>query len=180
MPPASRAAYIASSSNATSSYCNDDYYGGGGGGCFGPNATVQVDLAGERITRLVKDVRKGDKLVVADGTATVLCAVSIDRDPSKRLVSLPGGLTITGGHPIRIDGEWKLPREIETAVAEANTSGKVYNFVLDRSHVVLVNGIECITWGHGLTDPVVKHSYFGTSQIISDLSQFSGWHSGFV
>jgi len=39
---------------------------------------------------------------------------------------------------------------------------------------MLVNGIECITLGHGIkNDPVASHSYFGSEQILKDLEKNS-------
>ena len=62
----------------------------------------------------------------------------------------------------------------------ANPSGLVYNFVLDRYHIVLVNGMECVTWGHGLTEAGVQHEYYGSQKIIKDLVSLPGWSSGSV
>jgi len=100
-------------------------------------------------------VKKGDKVVTSNGVATVRCAVKIVRDASKLLTAFASGLTITKRHPVRINGVWRLPSQISDTTEVANPSGYVYNFVLDSDHILLVNGIECITWAHGLTDPVV-------------------------
>jgi len=123
-------------------------------------------------------VRKGDKIAVADGFATVRCVIKIARSASKSLLVFSGGLTITKRHPIRVNGAWINPSEIVTNEV-SNPSGFVYNFVLDRSHVPLVNGIECVTWGHGLTAEGVKHAYYG-SKIVEDLSAMQGWSAGFI
>ena len=129
----------------------------------------------------VTEVRSGDKVLVADGSiATVRCLVRIARDPAKSLLVLPGGLTITKRHPIRVAGSWKLPMDF-TSAETPNPSGFVYNFVLDSSHVLLVDGVECITWGHNFTeDNVVRHAYYGSQAIIDDLSAIAGWNEGFV
>lgn len=49
----------------------------GYGVCFGPNSTVMVEHEdGYRERTLCPDVRRGDRLVVADGgTAAVVCVV---------------------------------------------------------------------------------------------------------
>ena len=100
-------------------------------------------------------------MVVVDGFATVICVVKIAVDPTKSLSSFPSGLTITKRHPIRINGEWTQPCKVTTDEV-ANPAGCIYNFVLDRSHIPLINGIECVTWGHDLTAPGVAHSYYGS------------------
>lgn len=61
-----------------------------------------------------------------------------------------------------------------------NPAGYVYNFVLDSCHVLLVDGIQCATWGHGLQEDVVRHAYYGSQTIIRDLSDMPGWTDGLV
>ena len=87
----------------------DNYYGGYG--CFGETSTVIVQAPdGSRKQTAVVDIRKGDKVLVAGGAlAEVRCLVRIARDARKNLLSLPGGLTITKRHPIRINDQWMLP-----------------------------------------------------------------------
>jgi len=147
------------SAPATNVYYQQADSSGGGGPCFGETSTV---LIGEqKVETKVKDVRKGDKMVVADGFATVKCVIRITRDASKSLMSFPGGLTITKRHPIRLNGKWTQPCMV-TSDEVANPAGCVYNFVLDRSHIPLINGIECCTWGHGFTATGVAHPYYGS------------------
>lgn len=127
----------------------------------------------------VTDVRAGDQVRVADGIAQVKCVVRIARPLMKKLVALPGGLMITPHHPVRINGDWQLPRELATRMVD-NHSGCVYNFILDRCHILLVNGIECVTWNHGIPGTVVGHPFFGTSRVLHDLEAMSGWEQGFI
>ena len=56
----------------------------------------------------------------------------------------------------------------------------MYNVVLDRCHVLLVDGVECVTLGHGLEGGVVGHPYYGTSRVLRDLAVLPGWEDGFV
>jgi len=55
----------------------------------------------------------------------------------------------------------------------------VYNFVLDSCHVLMVNGVECVSLGHGLTEPGVAHPYYG-NLILRDLVELPGWSAGLV
>ena len=80
-----------------------------------------------------------------------MCVVKIAETQNNLLVSLPGGLTITERHPIMVNGKWSLPCEISSERV-SNTSNYVYCFVLDKCHVALVNGIQCVTWGHQIKD----------------------------
>jgi len=119
--------------------------------------------------------------VAGNGTAEVRCVVRIARSSSKALLGFPGGLTITGKHPVRIAGRWVLPSQMCQDLEQVpNPSGFVYNFVLEQCHIVLVNGVECVTWGHGIDEDVVRHSYYGTNDVISDISKLPGWDEGFV
>jgi len=130
----------------------------------------------------VSAVRPGDEVVVADGsTARVRCVAKIARALDEDLVCLPqgGGLTITPKHPVRLEGRWVMPGEVEGA-ERVQHDGWVYCFVLERCHVLLVNGVECVTWGHGLNEPGVQHDYYGTNRIIEDLEALPGWKDGMV
>ena len=59
----------------------------------------------------------------------------------------------------------------------------VYNFVLETisEHSMTVNGYTCITLGHGINDnEVTQHDYFGTQQVVEDLSQMNGADTGII
>ena len=149
------------------------YYAGAGGGCFGPNS--EVFLSDGRCVK-VTEVKAGDEVCTADGMARVRCVVMLARDQSIRQLKGLGNLSITPGHPVRVDGLWKLARDLPGETIPS--SGFVYNLVLDRCHVLLVNGFECITWAHGL--PEVPHPYFGTDRVLEDLARMQGWGRGLV
>ena len=48
---------------------------------------------------------------------------------------------------------------------------EVFNFALDQGHTVTVNNVECVTLGHGFQEDVVRHSYYGSDRVITDLHQ---------
>jgi Mg-chelatase subunit ChlD len=141
------------------------------GGCFGAQSEVVVVTEAGDVSKKVTAVRSGEEVRVADGTARVVCVVR-SAHPSSDLVRI-GELEVTAKHPIRVDGKWTLP------VGEPVTGSIVYNFVLDRCHVLMVNGVECVTLGHGLTEPGVAHPYYG-NRILRDLTQLPGWSTGLV
>ena len=154
------------------------YYAGAGGGCFGPAAAVEL-LDGSGIT--VDRVRAGAYLRVAGGGfARVRCVVRIRRPAHRALVRLAGGLVITPHHPVWVAGAWRRPADLPDATAAPNVGGCVYNFVLDHSHKLRVNGVTCATWGHGLEEEGVQHAYFGTRRILEDLCRLPGWGCGYV
>ena len=156
---------------------------GSGGGCFGAVSTVLVvGAAGETTTTAVADVRAGDTVVCADGTATVKVVVEIARDASQPpLRRLPGGLHITARHPVRVNGVWTSPAALSNTSA-AEVVDKVFNFVLDSSHVMLVNGVECVTWSHGFVEKTIRHPFYGTDAVLKSMvsTDPAGFASGYV
>ena len=172
--------YSSSSSSYSSGNTMNTYYAGSGGGCFGPNSIVQV-LDTNKISNLcISELKAGQHVMVENGKfVSVKCVIEIYND-IKQLVTLKGGLSITGKHPIRIDGEWKYPETLDPIIKERTTSNVVYNVVLESSHVMIVNGIECCTLGHGFKDQVVSHTYYGSQEVINNLQQLDGWKDGFI
>eukprot|EP00933_Yihiella_yeosuensis_P080097 TRINITY_DN93500_c0_g1_i1.p1 TRINITY_DN93500_c0_g1~~TRINITY_DN93500_c0_g1_i1.p1 ORF type:complete len:1048 (-),score=211.18 TRINITY_DN93500_c0_g1_i1:125-3268(-) len=181
---------------ATTTSCNrsaspaspqmNTYYAGAGGGCFDPSCKVLLvtqTSVGEEFEQQIAlgDVSPGDTLRVADGgVAKVRCIAMIDRHVAKPLVALPDGLKITPKHPVRLNSEWQLPKSLPNKLLVPSLSGQVCNVLLDRCHVLPINGIECATWGHGLTGPIIGHPFFGTEKVVSDLEAMQGWNQGLV
>lgn len=165
----------------------DNYYAGSSGGCFAPGCRVNIAASPESSfsTTTIDTLKRGDKVLVAGGIASVMCVIKISSH-SKPLYELPSGLQITGKHPIRVKGMWHPARDITGAKEVANPSGIVYNLVLDSSHVLLVNGMECATWGHGMQGKspaekkCIEHYFYGTDKIIAALTFMDGWSSGFI
>lgn len=146
--------------------------------CFDGYNSVQMK---DNSTKLVKDLRKGDQVKTPSGFASVRCVIKTLVAPETDLVQLSSGLLLTPWHPIRVNGVWKFPADqaaITTCPCEA-----VYSFILDRDHVMLIEGVECVALGHGFTDnSVIKHPFFGTNAIVDDLqTQFAaGWTDGLI
>ena len=138
-------------------------------------------------------VRAGDVLATADGgAARVRCVVATECEGGRALlVQLPGGgPTLTPWHPVRDNnnssnaaagGRWRFPLMIAGGTQAVRACPYVLNLVLDRCHELLVDGVACVTLGHGLQgDAVVEHAYWGTAAVVADLSRFPGWQRGFV
>ena len=146
-------------------------------GCV--HADTSVTMA-DGTKKRAATISQGDVVFTPAGPAKVLCVVASRCENNRmELVTLPGGLRITSYHPVRIGGKWSFPvtlnhNEVDTPV------DLVYNFVLDAHHVMVMDGVECITLGHSFSGPVVGHSYFGSSAVVEDLKQMAGWRSGRV
>ena len=126
------------------------------GGCFGPGGAVRL---ADGTTCLIQDLRKGCRVLGADGGAhKVLCMVTYSGAKTLRLPAAWGSLSVTAWHPVRRTpaGAWRFPADV---AAEEACEGselpalceqrQVYNVVLESGHVVLVDGVECVTLGHG-------------------------------
>jgi len=126
-------------------------------------------------------------------TARVKCVARIARQiATDPLLKLPGGgPEITPKHPVWCPktGQWRRPKDLPGAQAvypadvSADGTYYVYNFLLDGSDspIMLVDGVGCIVWGHGLNDAAVHHSYFGDrTKIEADLAAMPGWSQGVV
>jgi len=56
----------------------------------------------------------------------------------------------------------------------------VYNLVVDREHIVFINGIPVILLGHSYTQGILRHDYLGSQKVIQDLERMLGWNSGHI
>jgi len=160
------------------------YYAGSGGGCFVASATVEVVERGRMSVRRtrVDAVRAGDLVCVGDGSvARVRCVVRIHVGTTARpIVAFASGLAITAAHPVRVGGEWRRACDVPGAVAAPGSSPLVFNFVLDRCHLLRVDGFECATWGHCISGPIIGHPFYGTQSVVKVLEAARGWARGCV
>lgn len=145
-----------------------------GGGCFyGDSSVLMADGRSKRIT----DIVAGERVKTPEGTAEVLAVVVCGQYAPTQPMTQIGTLLITPWHPVRdSEGTWYFPAERHgSSICAVNT---VYNLVLNRDHIVIIEGVEAITLGHGLTGPVVGHDYFGTTAVIEDLNKQPGMEHG--
>jgi Mg-chelatase subunit ChlD len=137
------------------------------GGCFEDGITV---LKNEKEVP-ISCLKKGDVLV---NGARVLC-VTQQYHKSIELVPLHAQgntLRITPWHPYKLSGKWNFPQEsMGGAVKYWWKDVSVYNVVLDGGSSIKVNGIEVCTLGHGLTEDIVAHDFFGTDRVLNNLKQ---------
>lgn len=162
------------------------YYAAEGGGCFARGSTAMVSRSGERGDAFVRmdvtAIQPGDLVRVAGGgAAAVACVARLAEPAGATLRELPSGLRITAKHPIRVDGRWQLPSEQPEAKTVPNSDGFVVNFVLrgddgrthGHGHVLLIDGIECASWGHGLEGDVIADSFWGSEKVVGALAEIS-------
>ena len=145
--------------------------------CFSGKSKV---LMANNSYKLVEQLTKNDVVYTPDGNATIECVVktNIANNIAIDLVELGNGLEITPYHPVRLD-EWRFPKDIGSI--KTKKCPAVYSFVLNKNHIMKINGIECCTLAHNFQDNnVIKHPYLGTSLVVDDLKQMVGWDNGLV
>ena len=151
--------------------------GGGGGGCFAGHCKVK--LGDGTLKRL--DELDGTELVyqgVNLSPCSIKYVVKISINGPNQLCRL-GDLVITPWHPI-FDSrsgicKWVFPNQLASTYTES--IDYVFNLVLESGHYAEIEGFNCVTLGHGLTDftesnEILKHQFYGTNQVIQALEQF--------
>tara|TARA_B100000795_G_C22805707_1_gene444747 strand:+ start:2006 stop:4180 length:2175 start_codon:yes stop_codon:yes gene_type:complete len=147
------------------------------GGCFHGNSNVELN---SNNFKKCKDIEKGD-IVKTDekNTAKVVCVTKIKCHNNKcEMVSIGSDLIITPYHPIK-KKNWVFPNSLNKSnIVECDY---MYNFVLDNNHTIMIGNNICATLGHGITtNDVIKHSYYGTQKVITDLVSFKGYNKGLI
>ena len=165
------------------------------GGCFAPQTLIRM-TNGKDVP--IYDISPGDLVATPSGPATVIALVTCNSAKRSQPMSKIGDLLITPWHPVGIHGVWRFPADI--GGYNDRLMPTVYNLVLDSGHVVYASGfeashtsgagghtapsssgtgsIEACTLGHGFTEAVVAHPFFGTERVIEDLRKVAGWDVG--
>lgn len=157
------------------------------GGCFGPESIVNVVSKDKVHSVRIADIKKDDFVQVYGNengkkkVAKVICVVKAKREDPKPLVKIPNGPSLTSKHPVRIEGEWKMPGTLGYTNIPTGKDKMVYNFVLEpKNAILLVNGYQTVTFGHGLKGKVVEHGFYGSEKVINEVKKLDGWKDGLV
>jgi hypothetical protein len=153
-------------------------------GCILSKCHVKLE---NNVYKKISELKKGD---VLHNGAKVVCLIKSNY--SGQLVKI-NDLVITPYHPIKYDDKWEFPIELHAknsakdlpnpfiSIFDSHKAQTVCNLVLDANHLVTVEGVDCVTLGHGFDeDDVVKHPYYGTDRVIEDLRANLGWDEGLV
>ena len=146
------------------------------GGCFAGTCEI---LMADDTTQLVNTLKPGDIIKSDNKNTSVKCIVKIQTGGSIDMVHFDSGLLITPWHPIKQQNKWIFPANIGNS-KKINCS-EIYSIVLDTGFTsVNINGIDCITLGHGIQDdPVATHKFWGEN-ILTILKKLPGWKKGFI
>ena len=153
------------------------------GGCFHGKCTIAM---ADGSYKPLREVRRGDRVLTGAGAAaTVACVTRTQSSEGSgkrmQLVQVPKTrLLATPYHPVRVEGQWAFPSDL--GAARAVDCAAVFNLLLSGTHAsMLIEGVECVSLGHGLKGKVVGHAYFGDRQAVTaDLKKMPGWSRGVV
>jgi len=148
-----------------------------GGGCWHKNGIILVNVDNTIVPTPTYLVKPNDLVFTQDQRyAKVICIIKRYMRNIKLLQI--GDLLITEWHPVFYQNSWTFPHNITTSSVTGNF--ELYDFVLEDSHIVMVDNVACVTLGHNFDLPVVKHDFYGTDKIIHTLKKNEGWKNGFI
>ena len=127
-------------------------------------------------------VAAGEWLQVEGGGFARVCCVVLSpiTSDSSELFTVGPIAGITAWHPVRLRGAWHFP-SICGQLCECSASHMVNIVLAPKSGAyepLLVDGIPCVTLGHGLTEHGAAHGFWGTRRVLDALSAHEGWRSG--
>jgi len=137
-------------------------------------------------TITVEELKRGMQVLTRLGPRRVVSIIRTAIPNSYMQMCQLGDLVITPYHPVHLDGKWSFPADLfepqETA-CEA-----VYSLLLEPddqpdAHAVTIEGVTCITLGHGLVVPtgdgfqdVRVHAFLGDyEKVLQAIAGFPGF-----
>jgi len=119
------------------------------------------------------------------GVATIVVrerTVCAPEDGGLAVVQCPGGAWLTAAHPVfdKHAGRWVNAGDAAAPRSARRLVRTVYNFVLDAGHALDVDGLACITLGHGRAEPGLAHPHWGTRAVVDELRAQPDWPADVV
>ena len=151
------------------------------GGCF--DSYCNITMA-DGTTKILKDLKKSDIImsVTQDNVLTsakVICVFETKITMGIReFVDFENGLYITPWHPIKYNNRWVFPANIKDPIVKQCNS--MITLVLDKHHIGVINGFQCIMLGHEIKEGILKHSFYGTHKVIDVLKKNPGYKMGHI
>ena len=146
------------------------------GGCV--HGRSQADMVVSE-PRSVSELKRGDLVRGLDGeTAEILCVVETPGGEAVKMVQMSDALLITPHHPVKKGDAWAFPSAFEEP--SDHVAERLYSFVVRGSTAVSFGGVAVVSLGHGITEGVAAHPYFGTSRVLRDLGKAPGFAKGRV
>jgi hypothetical protein len=142
-----------------------------GGGCWAPDSLVRM---ADESFMAIENIRAGMMVWTTDGPAHVDYSLVLGTYMPTQVMCKIGELMITPWHPIFYANTWIRPADIQDI--EEQVMPVVYNMILNKGHIIQVNGILSCTLGHGMMGAVIEHDFFGNREmVLRDLKNQSGF-----
>jgi Mg-chelatase subunit ChlD len=170
--------YRSSSSLAPQAPISMSCYNDPQGGCVDSYCKIAMF---DGTSKLLKDVQKFDIIKSIDENnkivgAKVLCVVETLIESGYRDYVNVNNVLITPWHPVKIGlhgkaETWCFPGELFSTYSYPSSS--MITLVLENHHVMIINGLKCITLGHNFTNhSKLIHPYYGTNKVIETLNHY--------
>lgn len=130
-----------------------------------------------KLEMLVKSLKKGDSILTPFGSATIKCVLKSKVHQGFLEMTEFNKMLIIPNHPIQIYGEWTLPKEVKEIKFLQCQS--LYSFILDKHHIMTINGNNIITPGYAFNKDSNK-SLSETQKFIDELMCHPGWKNGLI
>lgn len=151
---------------------------------FGVNSNTGAEINFGGIPngeKLVQDLQVGDLVLTPKGPTKVTHIIKTLLNGQTAFRKHPDGLTITGWHPVKCDGEnWTFPIDNQLFEHYTTNASEYYCLALENHHIAIVNGVQVICLGHSYTEGVLSHPYFGSRKVIDDLNKLNTNVDGYV
>ncbi|CAE6348809.1 unnamed protein product [Rhizoctonia solani] len=144
--------------------------------CFAGWCYIDTESGKIRLSEL----GRGTIVRTPSGTARVAAVLRTLCSGQMTELCTIGQLAITPWHPIYHNGSWVFPTQIQQAKLLA--CNYVYSVLLEpssdsESHAVFIEGIRCVTLGHGCIDSLRAHPFLGDyARVVESLSQLDGYY----
>jgi len=151
------------------------------GGCFAGHVRIMTwdPLAQVYYRKPISEIRPGDFVWTMQGKAKVEVFVTCgSKNPYQMMSKVKGkdGICLlTPYHPYMNiqDGTWVTGRD--TVGDESMAISTVYNLVLDKGHIIDMEGVFCCTLAHGIRGKVIGHDFFGTGAVLEAMKRQTGF-----
>jgi len=151
------------------------------GGCFAGHVRIMAWDPVQQVyfRKAISEVHPGDFVWTMQGKAKVevfvTCGSKNPMQMMSRVQGKEGVCLLTPYHPYMNikDGTWVTGRD--TVGDAAMPISTVYNLVLDKGHIIDMEGVFCCTLAHGIRGKVIGHDFFGTSAVLEAMKRQTGF-----
>jgi len=118
---------------------------------------------GNKQEKFIKDIQLGDLLKTPYGIAKVRGIIRKEIPHGFIELAELNKMLIIPNHPIQIYEEWTKPNDV-TKINFVKCDC-LYGLILDKHHVITVNGNNVLTFGRGMEEEVFEHTRKDTEEL---------------